>query len=107
MDHGSGRMDRHTAEAAIPGTRRAGTAAAGGGIAAKYVRAKDFATFVKLPLAALVAWTLPEPWRNQVAGAGLGRSAGRIGGDRQHLRAFLGGELRLATGAPNLALRTG
>jgi lauroyl/myristoyl acyltransferase len=80
----------HTAADAISGTRRGSTAAADGRIAAKYVRAKDFATFIKLPMAALVAWTLPEPWWDQVAGSGLGRSAGRIAGDRQHLRAFLG-----------------
>jgi lauroyl/myristoyl acyltransferase len=84
-------MDQPATEEATPDTGRTSAAAARVGIAAKYVRAKDFATFVKLPLAALVAWTLPEPWWDRVAGAGLARSAGKIAGDRERLRALLRG----------------
>jgi lauroyl/myristoyl acyltransferase len=81
-------MDQHAAEDATPGASRATPAAARGGAGAGYARAKDLATLVKLPLVALVAWTLPEPRWDRVAAAGLGWSgAGNVAGHWKHLGA--------------------
>ena len=72
-----------------PGKSRA-PAAAGAG-RAKYLRANDLAMLAKLPLAALVAWTLPEPAWDRVAAAAAAtgrRKAARI---LPHLEAFARG----------------
>jgi len=52
---------------------------------------KDLATLLKLPPAALVAWTLPEPWWDRVAAAGLSRSRDGVADDRERPGTFPGG----------------
>src|SRR3954449_7897388 len=74
-----------------PGKSRA-PAAAGAG-RAKYLRANDLAMLAKLPLAALVAWTLPEPAWDRVAAAGLRWLGGAPAGElERRLRAFVRGD---------------
>ena len=49
-------------------------------------------TLVKLPPAALVAWTLPEPWWDRVAAAVIRRSGSGAGDDSQRLGTFPGSD---------------
>jgi lauroyl/myristoyl acyltransferase len=76
-----------------PGESRAPAAAgAGRGTGrAKYLRANDLAMLAKLPLAALVAWTLPEPAWDRVAAAAAATSRRKAARILPHLEAFARG----------------
>jgi lauroyl/myristoyl acyltransferase len=91
----------HEGEAA-PGESRAPAAGAG---RAKYLRANDFVMLlVKLPLAALVAWTLPEPGWDRVAAAAAATSRRKAARILPHLEAFARGA---GLGAPVEAIVRG
>ena len=95
-------MFEHRSDQTSPPTKRGSAARISlGGREGRYLRAKDVTTVATLPLAALLAWTMPERWWIHVAAAHTTIthrwSCDAVARDRQHVRGFVRGhELGLA-----------